>query len=285
MTNKKTLSGLFMILSALGFLLVGCASLDRDTRATKLFIDFVSKTYENATASYNNNDFLTAIHQYREVLRIRPDHSDSKKYLKLAWDKLLEKNENLYPSPFEGQYAFSREAIVVPSQVIALSGFELKEEYKYIWVNDRNDRWTRVPYSTSIGLYSTYEEIPYSYRDHYKKVTYYETVPEYTIPAANFLYIFKDKTYTFITFIANDVAFLDYFIAKFGAREVESLYKIIQKEGTPYDVRTQKEGTFYYNGNYLELDDGTILIHSDNVLRDQQNRKFTRKHEYTDNEK
>jgi hypothetical protein len=269
MTNNKTLSGLFLILLALGFLLVGCTSLDRDTQAAKLNIDsFVSKTYENATTSYDNNDFLTAIHQYREVLRIRPNHSDSKTYLKLAWDKLLEENKNLYPSPFEGQYAFSREAIVVPSHVIARSNpsYKLKEGY---YIYDYYDSYgNRTPY-----------KIPYSYLEE-KEVPYYETVPEYTIPAANFLYIFKDKTYTFI---ANDGAFLDYFIAKFGAQEVESLYKIIQIKG--YDVRTQKEGTFYYNGNNLELDDGTILIHSDNVLRDQQNREFTRKQEYTDNEK
>jgi len=237
MTNKITLSGLIIILSALalGILFEGCTSLDRDTQAAKLFVDsFVSKTYENATASYNNNDFLTAIYQYREVLKIRPNHSDSKTYLKLAWDKLLEENKDLYPSPFEGQYAFSRKAEVVPSHVIAFSiiSTELKEVY-YVDLNGK-----RIP--------------PY-YVNVEKEVPSYVTIPEYTIPAANFLYIFNDKTYTFIA----------------------------DENGR----RTQKEGTFYYNGNNLELDDGTILIHSDNVLRDQQNRGFTRKQEYTDNEK
>ena len=232
MTNKKTLSGLFLILLALGFLLVGCTSLDRDTKAEKLYIDsLVSKTYENATASYNNNDFLTAIHQYREVLRMRPGHSDSKTYLKLAWDKLLEENENLYPSPFEGQYAFSREAEFVQRQVNLYSTFTKFKEGYYFGPNGK-----KIPY-----YYEEKEEVPYL-----------ATITEY-IPAANFLYIFKDKAYTFI----ND----------------------------EHGYRTQKEGRFFYTGDYLELDDGTILIHFNNILRDQQNREFTRKQEHTGNEK
>jgi hypothetical protein len=261
MTNKEKLSGLFMILSALGFLLVGCTSLNRETKATDLF---VSKTYEIATASYNRNDFLTAIHQYREVLKIRPGHSGSKKYLKLAWDKLLEENKNLYPSPFEGQYVLSREAEFVPSQVTLSNPNYFKKGYTY-----NNGR--RIPY------YFGEKEAPYYpyYYDEEKGEPILVTIPEHTIPAAIFLYIFKDKSYTFIECdgIGNHIGTQ---IERIFYHQIEEIF---------YYIRRKKEGTFYYNGNNLELDDGTILIYSNNVLRDQQNREFTRKQEHTDNEK
>jgi len=193
---------------------------------------------ENAFGEDNRNNQLTKqsatnIAQAKHAVFAKKADEDKEKEEKriAAFNKYIADHPNLYPAPFEGSWA------------------TIVQEYEYIpertewYQNPDTITYKRVEYrnygigGTYLGTETRLEEV----RTPGTSGT--RTIPAKITPQITWIYTFKGGNYT-KTIVDND--------------QIEEKF---------YEYK----GRFYYNGNNIELEDGTKLQIKNGILNDFEN--------------
>jgi tetratricopeptide (TPR) repeat protein len=174
----------------------------------------------------NKGDYAEAITSYRSALFHYPQHQAAKKSFKEVWDKRMAGIS--YPSPYQGNWKYVVRAAYTKEVQVKVRG---DEQYSYTWTESGSSTtgrdWTRLNKSTG-------------YRPTYRTETLRVNIPE-----SYLRYEFRGKTYTFTSFDPE--------------KSDEAMFM-------PEEATSTSTGTFYYDGDAIELDDGTVLRFKDTYL-------------------
>jgi hypothetical protein len=169
----------------------------------------------------NIRNYTAALIQLSNVLKHDPNNLDAKNNRKVAWDRRIEENQDLYPAPFEGRWQFYRPASTIPARS---EGYLEKVLDGY----DRYERTFWQPSGGSGGAYVTEtRQVP-----RYKYVERTRFIPAEIITERRIVYDFIDRNY------------------------------ILYNNGSQ-----TSSGTFFYYDNNIELENGTILILSNDRMQ------------------
>jgi tetratricopeptide (TPR) repeat protein len=203
------------------------------------------KQYEEANVYRDKGDYTNAIAKYRAALKNDGSHADARKNLKALWDRRIAENPNLYPAPFNGSWTYAAPVKQAPGETVTYTAMEAG--------------WVNKTYYRGYVQYSRLELVE-------QEVRKTRTIPAYTVPELPMVLEFNGSTYRKTESILVDFKDLQ-------PKQLAEVLAGLDKTGTvsPSEVngmikQETKTGTFYYNGDQIELDDGTVLRFTGNAI-------------------
>jgi len=207
---------------------------------------------ELANSYLAQNDYTNAVSHFKKVLAINPKNTVAQKGIDTAWDKRIADNRRKYPAPFEGSWkTVTRATQFVPEKARNVTFEESYTETKKV------EGLPEYVYSQNYG---TVKRPTYHYIEEKKTryVTHIITVPTHTLPELSITYRFSGSNYT-VTILkegkGNDLLL---YLYKDNADELKKLLTATETETVT--------STFYYDGESIELKDGTKLLFRNGVL-------------------
>ncbi|MDR2142822.1 MAG: tetratricopeptide repeat protein [Treponema sp.] len=210
------------------------------------------KHYEQANAYRDKGDYANAIAQYRAALQNDSGHAEARKNLKAVWDRRIAENLNPYPAPFNGTWKHVTPAQHVPKRTE--SYMETETYYDTVYGPNHG---RKLPYSGMSE--SDTMKVPRT-----RQVRRTRTIPAYTIPSLSAIWEFSGSSYRKREDKINEPV-LTKLLQGISLQSSEELTMIVTVIGT-----------FYYDGDRIELDDGTVLRFVNGVITDSEGRKYTK---------
>jgi tetratricopeptide (TPR) repeat protein len=231
------------------------------------------RKYEQANVYLNQKDYTKAIALYREILEEDSSYKDTRKNLKLAWDRRSAENPNSYPAPFNGTWKHITTVVenvpakTVPNYITEPYDYSVPYYTEEYYQNTSPSRYDPVTGRTIPGVTTRgTRRVQRSRRvSGIRTVQRGEkTIPAYTIPEESVVWEFNGSTYR-MTELKTDQAILA------GLSQ-----GIMPRPSEKITTSKTKTGSFYYNGDRIELEDGTVLRFINGVIADGAGNRYTK---------
>jgi hypothetical protein len=215
----------------------------------------IQKEYTLATNFQNNKDYANAVKKFRFVLRLNQNHSGAKAGLMFSEYELANANND------KVNYAT---AITLYRKVLELDSDHTgaKSKLKTLW--DRriaeNQKIYPAPFDGKWQFIIKVKIIP-AYEEHYfEKVQdgYYENYTEGNKPGTKRRWVNRYTQELRKRYIPEKIIPEQKFVYEFNGTNYISYI----------DGKQYSSGTFFYNGNNIELENGTILKISNNGIQE-----------------
>jgi Flp pilus assembly protein TadD len=234
----------------------------------------LAEAYYNLGILYRRRGEYDKAEQYlNRALAIYPAHTYAKVYLaeivamntekarKDAWDRRIAANPNPYPAPFNGQWKHVAPPRQVTGKTVTYTAYETN--YEPVRKSRIVPHRRRQDGSPEIESYTDYEPVT-------REVTIIRTIPAFMLPELITIWEFDGSTYR-----KTEMLFVDD-RAVLTKATLGGVIPLTPSEANGTIKREIKTGTFYYDGEQIELEDGTILLFVNGAISDDARNRYTK---------